>query len=228
MDSIHRAHRMERNGCHPSQSFLRFCAEECFFNVLSIRPSRARRWPQDPTRVSRSESRSFCNVTSALPFLSEQSGKIDGLHLRSSSVSGKNEGNAWWVLTAKSVVRIRWGTGLGTDRRAHLGERHCRTSNYWAARLVPGTASWKQTRIYGERVILARSPLMPNHFATPKVFLNLYSVSTRNETYRLLRKWFLQQIQLVMVIFCKKNLKKLKKYANLFILVRVINEKVNK
>lgn len=34
-DSIHRARTgWKRDGCHPSQSFLRFCAEECFFNVL--------------------------------------------------------------------------------------------------------------------------------------------------------------------------------------------------
>lgn len=44
------------------------------------------------------------------------------------------------VLTAKSVACIQRGTTLGTDRTVHLGGQHFRTSNYWAARLVPGTA----------------------------------------------------------------------------------------
>lgn len=149
--------------------------EECFFNVLLIRPSCARWWPQDPTQVSRSEI-FFAMWPRLYPFLSTgKSVCTCARRLRAASAKTLREygGSVWWVLTAKSVARIRRGTGLGIDRRARLGERHCRTSNYWAARLVPGTASWKQTRIYGERVILARSPLMPNHFATPKVFLNL-------------------------------------------------------
>lgn len=92
----------------------------------------------------------FCDITStpSAPHLDAdaQNRKIDNSHLRFSRLRD-NKGaltqiyyTCGVVLTAKSVARIRRGTTLGTDRTVHLGGRHCRTSNYWAARPVPGTA----------------------------------------------------------------------------------------
>lgn len=133
----------------------------------------------------------------------------------------KRDGSAWWVLTAKSVARIRRGTGLGTDRKAHLGERHCRMNNYWAARLVLETASWKQTRIYGEHVILTRPPLNAQPFR--------YAESVSQPVFRFhkkcsscLNKKVIFAKNSIVVISVKKNLEELKKYVYVFIFMYAI------
>lgn len=176
----------------PSQSFFRFCAKEYFFFFFHrlIDP------PITPINAdlnilpgsARVGILFFCDITSPVPPLLSppiidavaRNRKIDNLHLRFSRLQ-ENKGAlrkyiiyvCVVVLTARSVARIRRGTTLGTDRTVHLGGRHCLTSNYWAARPVPGTAFWNEHEFTVSVSFWYGPSYAQPRFATPKVFLNL-------------------------------------------------------
>lgn len=133
-----------------SQSFFRFCAKECFlfFQCLIDPPITRSCWPQDLTRVSPTRDLIFLRYNlDRFPLISMPRAEKSTICTCASLVR-ENKGYAnilhVVVLTAKSVACIQRGTTLGTDRTVHLGGQHFRTSNYWAARLVPGTAFWNE------------------------------------------------------------------------------------
>jgi len=169
------------SGRHPSQLFFPFREGERFLKVLSIRPSRAlltpTSYPGHLWLLGRPEPSTWPWPSPSFVSRTERGRQhaLARVHCMRAKTSVRGK------LTAKSVVRIRQGTSLGTDCMAHLGERHCQTSNYWAVRLVPGTAFWNKREIYGKRIISARS-LMLNRFVTPKVPLN--ATLGLNKTHR--------------------------------------------